>query len=218
MSEFKILKKSILFRGIEEKDYSSLFQCLRPVTRYFDKDEYIIKASQAVLSLGIVLEGSVNVIQEDYWGNRIILTKIEEGGLFAESFFCLLNNRSPVSVVAAQKSTILFISFDSILSSCDKVCGFHQKLIQNMMMILAQKNQMLTGKVEHMGKKTIREKVLSYLSMQSQMLNSNQFEIPYNRQELADYLSVDRSALSNELGKLRDENVLRFNKNWFNLL
>ncbi len=218
MDEYSILSESVLFQGIQEAEYKILFQCMKPVIKQYEKDEYIIRVSQSVTSLGVILSGNVTVIQEDYWGNRTILTRIEAGGLFAESFFCLFNNRSPVSVVASQKVKVLFLTFNSILASCEQACGFHQRLIQNMMMILAQKNQMLTGKVEHMGKRTIREKVLSYLSMQSQLQNNSQFEIPYNRQELADYLSVDRSALSNELGKLKNENIIKFHKNQFKLL
>ena len=213
-----ILRTSPLFSQIDEKDLPSMLNCLCARKADYKKDTYIFCSEDIVKDVGIVLIGSVNVIKEDFWGNRAILTKMQVGELFGEAFSFAGAKRLPVSVVAAEKTEVLFLDFRKISKTCSSNCNFHAQLIANMLEILAQKNIMLTQKLEHIVKRTTREKLLSYLSEQAIKSSSNSFTIPFNRQELADYLSVDRSAMSNELSKLRDEGILDFTKNNFELI
>lgn len=213
-----ILKQSQLFFLIEQDKIEAMLACLAAREMEYKKDAYILSAGNAAKEVGIVLSGSVNVIKEDYWGNRAIIAKMTAGEMFAEAFSCADTDKLPVSVVAAEKTEVLFIDYRRIITTCSSACVFHTLLINNMLHILAKKNIMLTQKIEHTSRRTTREKLLSYLSAVAITAKSNSFEIHFNRQELADYLCVDRSAMSSELCKLRDEGVLEFNKNHFELL
>jgi len=218
MKEYiNILSTSPLFAGIDKNNLESMLKCLSARKASFTKEEYILYAGNDIKDVGIVLSGSVNIIKEDFWGNRAILAKIQPGQMFGEAFAFAKIQKLPVSAVATEKAEILFVDFGKIATTCSSACIFHSQLIQNILKILAHKNIMLTQKLEHIMKKTTREKLLSYLSEQAMIAGSNTFSIPFNRQELADYLSVDRSAMSNELCKLRDEGILEFYKNNFKL-
>ncbi|NLL04690.1 MAG: Crp/Fnr family transcriptional regulator [Clostridiaceae bacterium] len=212
---FNVLSNSPLFAGIAETDLSSLLNCLSAKSATYAKDEYILSADNIIKDVGIVLSGSVNIIKEDFWGNRAILAKIHPGEMFGEAFAFSNVQKLPVSVVTCERSEILFVDFRKITNTCSSACVFHTALIANILKILAYKNIMLTQKLEHIVKRTTREKLLSYLSEQAIKHGTNSFYIPFNRQELADYLSVDRSAMSNELCKLRDERIIEFSKNHF---
>lgn len=218
MKEYlNILCNSPLFTSIDKNDLEAMLKCLSARKASYAKEEYILSAGDNIKDVGIVLSGSVNIIKEDFWGNRAILAKIQSGEMFGEAFAFAKLQKLPVSAVVAEKSEILFVDFGKIATTCSSACIFHSQLIQNILKILAHKNIMLTQKLEHIVKRTTREKLLSYLSEQALKSGSNSFSIPFNRQELADYLSVDRSAMSNELCKLRDEGILEFNKNSFKL-
>lgn len=209
---------SPLFMGMSETDANAVISCLEAHLSRFSKNDYIYHLGDNHLPLGLVLAGSVIVIKEDFWGNRSILAHIGAGELFGEVYACMPEEPMGVSVVAAEVCDILFLHADQILFPCGNGCAYHTKLMQNFVAVLARKNLMLTEKLEHITKRSIRDKVLSYLSLQSVKTGKKEFEIPFNRQELADYLSVDRSALSSELGKLKEEGILDFQKNRFNLL
>jgi CRP-like cAMP-binding protein len=217
-NKFEILKRSALFCGIEEKNIESMLKCLSAREAEYKKDAFILSAGDVPTEVGIVLSGSVNIINEDYWGNRTIISKISGGELFAESFSCSDTDKLPVSVVTSEKTEVLFIDYKRIITTCTSACVFHTALINNMMRILANRNILLTQKMEYTANRTTREKLLSYLSAQAIAAKSSAFAIPFNRQELADYLCVDRSAMSNELCKLRDDGMLSFRKNQFKLL
>jgi CRP-like cAMP-binding protein len=212
-----ILSKCPLFSGIDTVDLRSLLMCLSATTKHYSKDDYIFRVGDFVTAVGIILFGSAHIIQEDFWGNRTILSHVSPSELFAESFSCAEIDKLPVSVVATVDTEIILIDYKRIMKTCSSACTFHAGLIQNMMQILARKNVLLTQKMEHMTQHTTREKLLSYLSAQAMKAGSNAFIIPFNRQELADYLSVDRSAMSNELSKMRDEGILKCRKNCFTL-
>lgn len=217
MREFyPIIKQSRLFEGIEDCELDTLLECLSAKIQEYKKGEYIFRIGEHVPCVGIVLEGSVHIIKEDYWGNRSIIGEMNAGKIFGEAYACSQKSEIGVSVVAAKECKIIFLNVSKLLDACSSG-QFHVRLIQNLVTVLAEKNIMLTGKIEHMSRRKLRDKILSYLSEQSRIHNSPSFKIPFNRQELADYLSVDRSALSNELCKLRDEGVLNFNKNHFTL-
>ncbi|MDR2861269.1 MAG: Crp/Fnr family transcriptional regulator [Syntrophobacterales bacterium] len=213
-----VLKKCHLFADIAENDLDALLGCLSAARRGYEKNAFIFQAEDKVFSVGVVLSGSVHVIQDDYWGNRSIFANIGQAGLFGEAFSCAEIEKLPVSVIAAEPAEILFIGYRKIITTCSNTCAFHTKLIKNMMRILARQNILLIQKMEFLSRRTTREKLLSYLSEQALQSKSSSFSIPFNRQELADYLCVDRSALSREMGIMQNEGLLRFNKNYFELL
>jgi len=213
-----VLKTVNLFRNIEESDLQHLLSCLAAKEVHYEKGQTVLFSGEKIKRFGIVLSGQVQIIQDDYYGNRSILANIETGNLFGESFACAEIEVLPVSVIATVESEILFIDCQRLALPCAKACGFHSSLIQNMLNIVAMKNILLTQKNEFISKRTTREKLLTYLSFEAKKVGSSHFDIPFNRQELADYISVERSAMSAELSKLRDDGVLRFHKNQFELL
>ena len=215
---FDILKATELFRGIGEADFEQLLSCLGARTVRYEKGRTVFSGGERIREFGVVLSGQVQVVQDDYYGNRSILAKIGPGNLFGESFACAEIGALPVSVLALDESELLLIDRDRLASPCAKACGFHRGLIQNMLRIVAMKNIALTQKIEFTSKRTTREKLLAYLSAEAQRAGSGRFAIPFNRQELADYLSVERSAMSAELSKLRNQGVLKYRKNEFELL
>lgn len=212
------IKKSRLFTGIDVQEIEAMLGCLSATVRNFKKGEYIIRSGDSVSSVGLIVSGGVHIQREDFWGNRTILSEIPESGLFGESYACTPGRPAPINAVAAQNSTVMFLDVRRIITTCPSACAFHARLIQNLIAVLALKNIMLTGKIEHISQRSTREKLLSYLSEQAQAAGSPSFDIPFNRQQLADYLCVDRSAMSNALGQLRDEGILAFNKAHFELL
>ncbi len=219
MQEYlEILIRSRLFAKIKGTELDEMLACLTPAKKNFKKGTYIYRDGEQIFSMGLVLSGSIHILKEDYWGNRTILAEVQTGQLFGEAYACSDTAKISVSAVAAQNSTVLFFDVKRILTPCASGCPFHAQLIQNLIAELAEKNILLTGKIEHISQRRLRDKILSYLSDFSKEQESSDFTIPFNRQELADYLSVDRSALSNELCKLRNEGVLEFKRKRFRLL
>lgn len=219
MKDFlQIIRTSALFTGIEKEEVSSMLACLNAKEKEFKKDEYIFRAGDTTGSLGIVLSGSALIIQEDFWGNRNIVSSVTQGQTFAETFACAPGAVLNVSVIAQSPCRILFMNVKKILQTCPSNCSHHSKMMQNLLSDLAVKNLRQNEKLSHLGQRTTRAKLLSYLSMTAQQCGSFEFDIPYSRQQLADYLSVERSGLSIELGKMRREGLLDFNKNHFVLL
>lgn len=212
-----ILKKSYLFMGMTDTEIINILKCLSSYKKSYIKNSFISRIGDILLDMGMVIYGSIHLIKEDYWGNRTIIAKIENGQVFGETYACLESEPLNVSIIAAENTEILFMNIKRILTICTSACNFHSRLISNLLKVIASKNLDLTNKVEHISKRTTREKLLSYLSQQAQKNKSNSFEIPFNRQQLADYLSVDRSAMSNELCKMRDQGILQFNRNKFKL-
>jgi len=214
----EILKSVDLFSGIKEPDILPLLSCLSAKLSHFGKNELVFMCGDHTSSFGIVLSGQVQIYQEDYYGNKNILSSLGPGNLFGESFACAGVKMLPVSVLAVTESDLLFIDCFRLTAPCAKACDFHSRIIQNMLQIISMKNIALTKKIEFTSKRTTREKLLAYLAVEAKNAANTVFFIPFNRQELADYLSVDRSAMSAELGKLRDDGILKFNKNKFELL
>ncbi|SMC63346.1 Crp/Fnr family transcriptional regulator [Papillibacter cinnamivorans] len=213
-----VLKTVQLFKGIEESDLQPLLSCLSAKAIQYGKGQTVFSSGERIERFGIVLSGEVQVVQDDYYGNRSILAKIDIGNLFGESFACAEMKTLPVSVITTTESELLFIDCHRLAVPCAKACGFHSRLIQNMLSIVSMKNISLTQKIEFTSKRSTREKLMAYLSAEAKKAGSSRFCIPFNRQELADYLSVERSAMSAELSKLRDDGVLKFHKNQFELL
>lgn len=212
-----LLKKVPLFANIAAKDLNALLCCLAATQKTYAKNDFIFTENEKISAIGILQSGSAQIIKEDLWGNRTIIELLETGGLFGEAFSCAQTKRLPVAVLATVKTKILWINYQKIISTCPSSCPFHTKLIQNMLQIIAAKNIMLTQKIEHITQRTTRSKLLSYLSAQAKIQQKNSFTIPFNRQELADYLSVDRSAMSSELSKMQREGLLQYKQNHFTL-
>lgn len=215
--DMDVLLRSPLFEGVKPGDLTAMLGCLSARRSSFPKNSFILLRGALGSTMGMVLAGSVHIIKEDFWGNQTILGRAAPGQLFGESFACLPGEPLGVSVVAAENTEVLFLELGKILTVCSSACEHHNRLLRNLYAVMSGKNLELTKKLEHVSRRTIREKLLSYLSAESQRVGSASFQIPFNRQQLADYLSVDRSALSSELGKLREERVLSFRKNSFTL-
>ena len=215
---FEILKNVALFKDIEEQEIQPLLSCLSAKVVHYEKNQIVLVCGEPIDHFGIVLNGQIQIYQDDYYGNRSILATIGPYNLFGESFACAKTKALPVSALASAESDVLFIDCSRLASPCVNACAFHSRLIQNLLNIIAKKNINLTQKIEFTSKRTTREKLMAYLSAEAIKAKSNRFNIPFNRQELADYLFVERSAMSAELSKLRDDGVLNFNKNDFELL
>ena len=209
------LSQTMLFRGIAPEEISGMLACLHAETKTFQKGHYIFRAGDTVTCVGLVLSGSVSIEHDDVWGNKSILDHVHPGQVFAETYACVPGEPLMISVVAAEPCEILFLDVGRMLRVCSNSCGFHNRLIRNLLTIASQKNLNLSRRIFHTSSKSIRGRLLSYLSFQARQHGSRDFIIPFNRQQLADYLSVDRSALSNELSKMQREGLLRFDRNHF---
>lgn len=206
-----------VFSGIRKEELEPMLKCLGSHVRKYEKGEFISFEQEEVKNVGVLISGAVHMVKEDIWGNHTIVTRVEEGQLFGETFACGTDNQSVVSYMAAEKCEVLFMGFSHILHTCPSACRFHQKLIENMVLMLANKNKALMDKIEVVSKKSLREKILSYLSQEAQKAGSRYFEIPLGRVELAHYLAADRSALTRELSAMKKEGILDFDRNLFRL-
>lgn len=215
-SDYQLLQTSV-FSGITTEEIKDMLSCLSAREVTFGKDEIIFSYGTRLTSIGIVLDGCVHILKEDFWGNANLMSECQPGDIFGEAYAINASAPLEMNIFSAADSRILFLEVNKILTVCSSACEFHNRLIQNLLTLVARKNFELNRKLEHMSKRTTREKLLSYLSTESKKANASTFTIPFNRQQLADYLSVDRSAMSNELCKLRDEGVLEFRKNSFTL-
>lgn len=209
------MKKCQLFEGISEEEMESMLNCLGAARRRYEKGEYVFRRGECIHTAALLLEGCVHIRREDYWGNLSILNEISEGEVFGEVYACLGNEEMLNHAVAVRDSLVLFLDMQKLLVMCPSACSFHGRLIRNLLTVLASKNLILARKLQHMSQRTTREKLLSYLSEQSLKTGSASFDIPFSRQQLADFLSVDRSAMSAELGRMRNEGLLEFKKNHF---
>ena len=213
-----ILQKSPLFLDIGETELLSLLDCLGSTFRAYPKGTAIFSEGDRPTHLGIVLDGEIRITRTDYYGNRSIVATVKAAHVFGETFACAEVESLPVDVTAATDCTVLLIEVNRVLNPCCGGCGFHNRLIYNLMKQTAAKNLMFHRKLEITSKRTTRDKLMTYLLMTAKDQGSNSFTIPYDRQELADYLEVDRSGLSAEISKLRREGVLTAEKNRFTLL
>ena len=209
---------SPLFDGIGSENMDAMLGCTGYHIGAYQKGQIIILEEEQIRHVGIVLSGTVDMVKEDVWGNKTLLARMGKNELFGETFACGDDNRSAVTFVAPENARVLFLPFHRMMHTCTNACAFHQKLVENMVRIIANKNRELMRKVEIVSKKTLREKILTYLSIQSQIQNSRYFEIPLGRSELAAYLCADRTALARELGNMKSDGVIDFDKNMFRIL
>jgi len=213
-----ILNKCPLFFGIADDDLLRMLGCLGAVVEVFDKKYTIFAEGSRSKYVGIILSGSAQVVQLDFYGNRSIIQNVGATELFGEAFACAEVESLPVSVIANEPCEVMFIDCGHILHTCQNGCGFHHQLIFNLMKALAKKSLQFHERIAVTSKRTTREKLLAYLNAQSKYFNCNSFVINFDRQELADYLEVDRSGLSAEISKLRKEGIIDCHKNRFVLL
>lgn len=211
------LSNTALFRGIATDEVQTLLQCLNYSTKTYEKGDIIYHAGETAAAMGLICSGSVVIACCDLWGNNSVLDVLGAGQLFSETYACLPGEPMMVSVTTCEKSEILFLSIERLLTTCTHACTCHNRLVQNLLHIFAQKNLGLSRRVLHTSPKAIRGRLLSYLSEQAKKNGSYAFTIPFNRQQLADYLGVDRSALSNELSKMQRDGLLTYDRSAFTL-
>ena len=209
---------SQLFAGIRREDMAGMLGCIGYHVRGYEKGEVIAFEAETIRHVGVVLEGKVDMVKEDLWGNRTMLVRTQKDGVFGETFACGEDNLSTVTFVAAEACQVLFLSFSRVMRTCTHACAFHQTLVENMLRLIARKNRELMGKVEVVSQKSLREKILAYLSLQARTQNARTFEIPLGRTELAEYLCADRSALTRELAKMQAEGIIDYHRNSFKIL
>ena len=213
-----ILKKTKLFSGVGEDDVTSMLSCLGARLKSYKKGEFVLRQGEHLSDIVVLVDGKLHIQKDDYWGNRSILGLIEIGEMFGEAYVSPESSSLLNDVVAVEDSTAIFFDVKRIITTCPSACRFHSMVVQNMFFAISEKNRKLVQKLGHMSKRTTREKLISYLSDEAGRQNSSSFSIPFNRQQLADFLSVDRSAMSNELCKMRDDGLIIFDKNKFTLL
>lgn len=218
MRDFMNEVKSPLFDGISPEDRKTMLGCIGYHIGTFQKNDIVAFEEENIKHIGIILSGAVDMVKEDLWGNKTMLVRMRKDELFGETFACGKDNMSVVTFVVSEDAKILFMPFDRVMHSCTMACVFHHRLIENMVHIIANKNRDLMRKVEVVSKRTIRERLLAYLSIQAQIQESRYFEIPLGRVELAEYLCVDRSALTRELAKMKDDGLIDYDKNCFQIL
>ena len=212
-----ILRACPLFYDIEDENLIPMLSCFGAAVKSYRKNETVFAEGDAVKSIGIVLTGEVQLVRVDYDGSRSIVNTVDETHIFGESFACASVEAIPVDIVATEESEIMLVDVRKITTPCCNACNFHSKIIFNLLKITAAKNLVYHQKLEITSMRSTREKLMTYLRLEAKKNHSNSFQIPYDRQELADYLEVGRSGLSAEIGKLRREGVLRSEKNRFTL-
>ena len=210
-----VIRSAQLFSGISEEELTAMLSCLNAEKKDFTKEAFVLRAGDAADSIGLVLSGTVLIIQEDIWGNRNILSKAGPGQTFAAAYACAPGSKLDVSVIAETPVAAMFLNVKRILNVCPSACSRHSRVIRNLLSELAGKNLRLNEKLTHIGQRTTRSKIMSYLSAEAQRLGTYEFDIPFSRQQLADYLAVERSGLSLELGKMRCEGLIVFHKSHF---
>lgn len=212
-----ILQKTKLFKNVSEEEIGNMLSCLDARVREYKKGEYVFHQGDRISNITVLAEGELHIQKDDYWGNRSIINRIGVGEMFGEAYITPDSGALLNDVVATKDSTVIFFDVYRIITVCSSACRFHSMVVQNLFFAISEKNRGLVQKIGHISKRTTREKLISYLSEEANRQNSSSFSIPFNRQQLADFLSVDRSAMSNELCKMRDDGLLEFEKNRFKL-
>lgn len=215
---FEILSQCPLFAGITQPEIREMLSCLDGKITGIAKGNPVFLEGEPARFVGVVLSGTVQVVRDDYYGNRSVLTVVSPGGLFAEAFACAGLETLPVSAIALQPSTVLLLDCKQVLTGCSHACPFHNRLIHNLLQGIAQKNLTLTRKIRCMSRKTTREKLMEFLLDQAKQHGSPEFVIPYDRQALADYLGVERSAMSAEISKLKKDGLIESSGSRFRVL
>ena len=212
------LANTLLFRGMDPSDIEEMLGCLLAKECTYKKGEILLPEGSPTEQIGVLLIGRVIIELGDVWGNNSVLSSIGPGGIFAETYACIPGEPLMVNVTAAEDTEALLLNIRRVLEPCSKVCPYHVRLVRNLLALCAGKNLQLSRRVLHTGPKSIRKRLLSFFSECIKRTGSYSFDIPYNRQQLADYLSVERSALSNELSIMQRDGLIRYEKNHFDVM
>ncbi len=213
-----ILKRTLLFSGVGEEEIRAMLDCLQAKLCTYKKGGYVLRQGEHLDRILVLVSGKLHIQRDDYWGNRSIINMVSVGEMFGEAYVAPESGTLMNDVLAVEDSTVIFFDVKRIITVCSSACRFHSMVVQNLFFAISEKNRKLMQKLTFMTKRTTREKLIAYLSEEAKRQNSSAFSIPFNRQQLADYLSVDRSAMSNELCRMRDEGLITFEKNRFELL
>ena len=213
----QFLSNTTLFRGLQTDEIRSVLTCMNAREKSYRKGEVLCRAGESVSSMGMVLSGSANIVVNYYWGGSNIFGHVGPGELFAESYAAIPGRELLVDVIADEPTEVLFLPFLRLTETCAQSCPFHNRVIHNLLQIMARKNLHLSVRMMHTASRSIRNRLLSYFSEQAVQNGSSQFTIPFSRQQLADYLGVDRSALSNELSKMQRDGLITYKRNQFAL-
>lgn len=213
-----VMGRSELLIGVDMQDLAVLMKDMAVRRKDYAKGEYVFLGGDKIDCIGVVLQGTVHIVQEDYWGNCNILRQVRPGGLFGEAFSCLGGAVSTVSVVAQEACELAFIDIGRIIRAGTVQPKAQAQIAANLLAIMARRNMELTEKIRYMSQRSMRKKLMFYLSDEARRQGSPTFSIPFTRQQLADYLSVNRSAMSAELGKMKKEGLISFSKERFTLL
>ncbi|MEI6602125.1 MAG: Crp/Fnr family transcriptional regulator [Clostridia bacterium] len=217
-TKFEVLKQLQLFEEINPLDLNSLMNCLNAKYLSYVKGDYILSQGESFTGVGIILSGNVEIIKEDYFGKRTIITNLSAPDYFGEVFVCAGITTSPVSVVSATDTEIVVIDYQRIILTCSSSCNHHALLIKNMLKLIANKTLLLNKKINFLLIKGLREKISTYLLERFTQVNAQYFDIPFDRAALADFLNVDRSALSRELSRMKEEKLIDYHKNSFQIV
>lgn len=203
-----------MLRGIDESEFDGVLKTLGAYKKSFPKNHIIRHSETEVNVIGIIIKGLVYFSKCDINGNRIILSEIGAGKSFGESLTFTRAQNSPIIITAAKDTTVIFFPSKNILN---QPCGYKYRdlILENVIRLLAEKVMLLQMKIDILSQKTTKEKLLLYFEYESKTAGSNSFKINFSRDELADFLSLNSSALSRELSKMRDEGIITFKKNKF---
>jgi CRP-like cAMP-binding protein len=213
--DVSFLKETALFYQMREEDIQSALSCIKATVSSYQKNDYLLFAGQSAPALGIVISGSVHIIKENILGDRMIIGIVSEHELFGETYACAGIQTMPVSIQALEDCKVLYVDISKLLNRCSNSCHFHQDMIENLVKIIAQKNMLLNAKMNYISHKTIRNRLEAYFLDQVELHQSSTFHIPFNRNELADFLCINRSAMSRELGNMKKEGLIVYRKNKF---
>lgn len=213
-----ILKETQMFQGANEEEIAAMLSCLGTRVCTYKKGEYVLHQGGQLSDILVLAEGRLHIQKDDYWGNRSILGQISAGDMFGEAYAAPDSGPLLNDVIAVADSVVICFDVKRIITACPSACRSHAAVIQNLFFAISEKNRKLVQKLSHISRRSTREKLISYLSEEAKRQGSAAFVIPFNRQQLADFLSVDRSAMSNELCKMRKEGLLEFDRNRFRLL
>ena len=212
------IKNSPVFYGMSDDELRDLLECFNARVKKYESEEMIIRQGDMISNIYLILDGSVNIEKDTYWGRRIIISRLGKNENLALSFVGSKNVESNIDAITVENTTVLLLSYEKCTSMCQNACTRHKILINNLFQILSKENIDLIQKIENVSQKTIRDKLMTYLSNEARKNRSNNFDIKFNRQELADYLNIDRSAMSFELSKMQKDGLIKYDKNHFILV
>lgn len=210
------LFETFIFQNLTEEEFEDMNRLPFLRTASYEKNTLIFQTGDIVHEIGMVLSGCVHIESIDLWGNKSILSHVPEGHAFAETY-ALCHEPMLVDAIASKDSAIAFVNTDILLSGQHHEKTWYFRMMNNLLHIFAQKNLVLSNRIFCTSAKTIRERLFTYFSNLSVKNGSKTFQVPFDRQQMADYLNLDRSALSKELGKMRKEGLIDFHKNTFTL-